>query len=519
MLQYLINASAIWLICLLCYEALFRRESFYKYNRLFLLFSLAAGLLLPAVSLNKIIPVVSQERESFAQPVSQVYKLKRKIAGADVPQVKNPQQSASTQVSGSNTQLLLWSIYFAGLVIGLVLIFREALYLYRLYKSGRKTALQGCILVETGKKHGPFSFFKLIFVSSRQDYKDTEWKWLWAHEMEHKLRFHSLDNLAVIATRLIFWFHPLPHIFFKKLRMVHEFQADKAAATEIQEYGTFLLEQSLLQPSQTLTHSFNYSPIKIRIAMLTRVRSARTHLLKYLAVFPVMLILIFFCTQVVSGEMNSRAAKVYFKGNEIIMGELKVIPYSYRDEIQNQKKIFMHASLPDSVLVKDWRANRWIMQPVLAEKMPLSINGKHIFGQESQYLMSDADVDYTAPVFGEAGDFEEYLFSKLQPELNKLDDGAYGFKVNRVVIDDRGAIAYYEEQGIEKYIELYAQGRDISKNLKEAIQKKMAEALNTSVKFTPAQKDGRAINARVGVGIYNILVKHHKATLMKDGGC
>jgi beta-lactamase regulating signal transducer with metallopeptidase domain len=520
MLQYVINASAIWLICLLCYEVLFRRESFYQYNRLFLLFSLAAGLLLPALSLNKIVSAVPQNNKGVVAPVTQVYELKKRIAVASVPKVNKSQHLMTTPQPEDRTELILWSVYFAGTLVSLLWLIKEALYLYRLYRRGSRSYQQGYTLVETREAHGPFSFFRIIFVGSRQDYTDTEWRFILTHELEHKCRLHSFDNLFLIAVRLVFWFHPLPHMYFKRLRMVHEFQADKAAGTEIEQYGTFLLEQTLLQSTLVLTHSFNYSPIKIRIAMLTKIRSSRARLLKYFIVFPLTLLLVFCCTQIsLSGEVTRQGNKVYFKGNEITMGQLKVIPYSYQEEIENQKKIFRHASLPDSVLSWDYRTNHMKMEQVVSDVMPVDINGKHIYGNEPKYLLTNAEVDYTAPVFGKFSELGEYLFSEVQSDLNKLDDGFYTFNVNRVVIDDQGRIAYYEDKGISQFREPYEKGPMMSQALKNVIDKKIEAALNTNQKFAPAVKDGKAINARVAVRSYDIVVKQHKAILMKGGGC
>lgn len=291
MLQYIINASVIWLVSLLCYELLFRRESFHQINRFYLLISLAGGLLLPLANLNKLLPA---KNNVIAQPVSQVYQLKKNIGIADVQKVKTTNSLSHIQREENSIEILLWFIYAAGVFAGFFLIIREAVHLYQLYRSGNKSFEHGSIIVEAGKVQSPFSFFTIIFVNSKTAYSEMQWKLLITHEKEHGRQFHSLDNLLLLTLRILFWFHPLPHIYFRKLRMVHEFQADNAAATDIQQYGTFLLEQNLLQQTSLLTQSFNYSPIKTRIAMLTRTKSARAKLYKYVTVVPVVLLLVFF---------------------------------------------------------------------------------------------------------------------------------------------------------------------------------------------------------------------------------
>jgi hypothetical protein len=43
MLQYLLNATAIWLISLVLFDLFLRRESYHGYNRFYLLFTTLVG--------------------------------------------------------------------------------------------------------------------------------------------------------------------------------------------------------------------------------------------------------------------------------------------------------------------------------------------------------------------------------------------------------------------------------------------------------------------------------------------
>jgi len=262
MLQYITNTSIIWLACLLLYQLFLKKESFHQFNRIFLMGSLIAGLLLPVANLNSMLPATSN---ALFQPAAQVYEIKKAM------QVKQIEEISAPIATVDNTlETALWIIYLAGVFAGLIIIAFEVLTLFRLYIHGSKHSEQGCTIVETGKEHSPFSFFNIVFIRSREDYSHAQWTLLIAHEKEHSRQLHVADNLVLILLRIVCWFNPLPHLYFKKVRILHEFQADRAAATDTADYGFFLLEQNLLQGAPILTHSFNYSPIKIRIAMLTR---------------------------------------------------------------------------------------------------------------------------------------------------------------------------------------------------------------------------------------------------------
>ncbi len=522
MLQYMINTSIIWLACLLLYELLLRKERFHQYNRIYLIAGLGAGLLLPAANVSSLLPA---DNNILHRSVAQAYQIKKAVQleqateqpepikeTKKTPTINAPATSGATTVFGM--------MYLAGVAAGIILIAREIFQLFRLYTNGSKKAERGCIVVETGEDHCPFSFFKIVFVRSRLDYNRSQWTLLIAHEKEHGRQLHSLDNLLLIILRILFWFHPLPHIYYKRLMMVHEFQADKAAAVNPVDYGTFLLEQSLLQRSPVITHSFNYSPIKNRIVMLTETKSTQAGLLKYLSVIPLSVILIFFCSQTsLSGERNRKGSKVYFKGNEIEFGSLKVIPFGYRETLQLQKDMFRYTTLPDSVLMKDPATGYMKMEHVSSETIPVVINGKPIWGNEPKYMLQDITANYIAPVVsGAVNNFDQYLFSILQKDLDQLEDGSYSLNVNRLVIDEKGNIAYYELEGI-CLLGQYEKKPVIRDDVRNTINQKLIEILDGSVKFKSALKNGMPVNARLSLENYQIVVKKHKAQLIEMGGC
>ena len=527
MLQYIINASLIWLSCLVIYDLLLRRETFHQYNRAYLLLSLAAGLLLPMADLNNLLP---ENNNILREPTVQVYELKKAVFVPDAPVSELPPAApaapapTTAQASAQPTlhQILL-AIYILGMAAGLIIILREAFHLIRLYSTGLKSREHGCVIVETGKVHCAFSFFSIIFVGDRSDYDLKQWTILLEHEKEHSRQLHSFDNIALIILRIICWFHPLPHIYYRRLMMIHEFQADAVAARDKANYGSFLLEQSLLSGAPVLTHSFNYSPIKNRIAMLTGTRSTRTRLLKYLAVIPLSLILILFCTQMSFSVGNAaKQSKVYFKGNEIVFGTYKAYPFEYLDVLKKQKEAFLYAPLPDTIPVKDRVTGNTVLRPVPLDTTPVAINGKPIFGTEARYGMSDDKTIYTPPVFtGLEKDAIKFLFSRLADEFNKLDNGLYYLDLRRVVVDDKGDLAYYESKGIVAdggSVGLPASS--ISADHKRALDHELFDLLNGPMKFTPALRpDGTPINARMELPMYEIEVKDHKAKLFERKGC
>ena len=248
MLQYLLNATAIWLISLVLFDVFLRRESYHGYNRFYLLLTFLLGALLPLWQWQGDGPIYTA---ALQRPVERVIAAKETIVASATP--------ASASV---NWDLYLGFVYLAGAVVSLLLLLAEVVKITRLYRAGNRYREGSCIIIETNKDYAPFSIFNYVFVSSRERYDTEEWNTIIAHEQMHGLLFHFVDLLLMQVARIVFWFHPLVYVYQKRLMMQHEYQADKAGSGRPQFYGKFLIEQALLQTAPSITHSFNRSPIK-----------------------------------------------------------------------------------------------------------------------------------------------------------------------------------------------------------------------------------------------------------------
>ncbi len=262
MLQYLLNATAIWLVSLLLFYAFLRQENYHSYNRFYLLFTFLLGASLPLLQ--------------WMAGVS--------MYGTALDAATAWLQSKATWVA---------TIYLIGALAALALLAIDILKLAAIYRTGSKSKQYGWTIVETGDEHPPFSYLNILFVSAVADYSPVEWNMIVTHERQHTLLLHLIDMILIQLARVVFWFHPLVYVYQARLVLVHEYQADHASLQPTQEYGRFLVEQAVLQAAPSIAYSFNRSPIKNRILMLTKNALPRTGLsnLKLLIVVP----LTFFC--------------------------------------------------------------------------------------------------------------------------------------------------------------------------------------------------------------------------------
>jgi hypothetical protein len=406
MIQYLFNATAIWLISLLMYDLLLRRESFHAYNRLYLLGTLIVGIVLPLVP---VLPGADTSATILRSPARTMATARQAIIAAT--------PAATTQGSSLSW---LQIIYLSGLSLGITYLVANIVKLARYYRYGKKQLQGRWTIVETGKGHAPFSFRYMLFVNSIQEYSTQEWHMICRHEEAHTRLLHIADLLLLHAARMLFWFHPLVYVYHKRLLMVHEYQADTAAATEKEEYGHFLIEQALLHAAPSVAHSFHYSPIKNRLVMLYK-KSSRKASGKMLLLAPLLLVFVAcFAKESKSRKMVQDNYSFTYPGTKVELTKTQV----------------------DTIMMTDPVSGAEIMRVTTVDPIPVKVDGKEV-----QYI--DKQPRPIVDMMDRSADkMEDYLLDNLKPMLEKLEDGKYFFGPGNSVVSTEGRIVYYQYWGV-----------------------------------------------------------------------
>jgi hypothetical protein len=152
--------------------------------------------------------------------------------------------------------------------------------LYRLRRVGRRTSMDGYVLVETEAPGTPFSFLRNLFWRSGMDRDGEVGRKMLAHELAHIRGRHSWDILGMQMVVCVLWMNPFFWYIRRELTMVLEFSADAASGAE---GDPEVLSRMLLQAyaggtggfSPALANSFFYSPIKRRLVMITKTNPGR----------------------------------------------------------------------------------------------------------------------------------------------------------------------------------------------------------------------------------------------------
>lgn len=264
-MAYLLNVTVAWIMLLVLFELLYKQSGRFIANRIYLLGSIVLGLLLPFLPLSS--PTSQQVRVRAVAYTSEV-------TAVPIQQINNiiatPVTMTTKDVAPVTTTILLL-VYGLGVAILLTRSIADIIRIQRLSRRSYKYVLQGYEVYATGSKHTPFSFIGRIFLPGGTTYyTEQELDYILKHETAHNEHKHWIDLLIMQLVCTLCWFHPLVWRYRYLLKLQHEYEADRTASgDDAYRYGHFLLRQTLMKGAPSIAHSFHFSPIKNRIAMLT----------------------------------------------------------------------------------------------------------------------------------------------------------------------------------------------------------------------------------------------------------
>lgn len=280
MLNYVLEVNICWLGFYLLYSLVLSRETFFEYNRWYLLAGLLGGLLIPLVEYQIIIEQIV-EIPSVSLDLDD-------LSGLTATAVAEEPSFRDRLVQG------LYVTYLLGVAILGIRFMMGLLRIAWLYWRGTKMERPGYALVKTPTVHPPFSFFHWLFQSQRIPLNEADEEKIITHEIEHIRQWHSLDVLLVEMIGIVLWFSPLVWLYRRSLRMIHEYQADEAVlqTTKRKSYGHLLIRQSMSGPPIAIANHFIHSQLKKRLTMMTKKKSTQRSLMKYTFILPVLALML-----------------------------------------------------------------------------------------------------------------------------------------------------------------------------------------------------------------------------------
>jgi TonB family protein len=261
-LNYFIEANAGLIFILACYFVFLRRETNFKFLRLFLLTGILAALIFPLVH-------IQTGQSSSPLSISQVipsYWLPEVAIGAEPTNVGEP----SFQFWKYTT--LIYSVL---LILLTVVVVFQLMQLLRLIRHAQTYRLQKLYIAESPEEKPTFSFFNFIFIGKANALTVEEKQQIIRHESVHAQQWHSFDILLINLLKIAFWFNPFINTYKKIFIQLHEFEADARAVenSDVNKYCSLLAKVALQSADFTLANHFNNSLTVKRIEMMRTIKT------------------------------------------------------------------------------------------------------------------------------------------------------------------------------------------------------------------------------------------------------
>lgn len=298
MIQYIIETIAFQLLFLLVYDLILKKETFFNWNRAYLILTPLLSLLLPLIELSSV---------QQAIPVGYTYTFPEIVVFSET--------EASTRAFQPSWMWLLYcGIFFSFALLGFKLY-----KLAKLIRKGTVTSFQDFKQVILQESHAAFSFFDYIFLG--EEIIKREHKHIIDHELVHIKQKHTWDLIYFELLRIVFWFNPLIYVYQGRVSELHEFIADSQVSkgNENAHYEQLLQEVFQTENLSFVNQFFKASLIKKRIIMLTKQRSKEIFKLKYLLVVPLLLGILMYnsCEKVAPEVQNEISGKTIESHQEV----------------------------------------------------------------------------------------------------------------------------------------------------------------------------------------------------------
>ena len=268
--NFLVESGISLTIFTLIYLLFLRKETFFLLNRIYLMVSVVFSILLPFLHFQ----------ESTQMPSVM-------LGEVTVTAMRFQNLLQTVTVYGSNftariEQLvqsigLLKIIYLLGTGIFVLLFVIRLIQITVLILANESEVRNGIRIVKIRRDVTPFSFFNFVFIN-RKNADQAGMKVMLAHELEHVRQRHSLDVMILELVTISQWFNPFIWLLKRSIRENHEFLADHGVlkpGVSSAAYRLLLLGNSMEQ-QPVIANNFNYSLIKIRIKMMTKIKSPKT---------------------------------------------------------------------------------------------------------------------------------------------------------------------------------------------------------------------------------------------------
>ncbi|MEZ4797251.1 MAG: M56 family metallopeptidase [Flavobacteriaceae bacterium] len=421
MLHFILQTIAFQLFFLIIYDVFLKKETFFNWNRAYLLLTAILSVALPFIKIQSFKNVVPKE---FVLTLPEV----------TIGNVQNIDTNQAVEIVATESSKFQWSwesVFYLGALIALFIFIVKLFKIATLIYQNPKYWHNNLRIVTLLKSNVAFSFFYYVFLG--EHIKETDKPAILKHESVHVNQKHTLDLLFFELLRIVFWFNPLIYMYQSRIASLHEFIADAEAikSQSKNEYYQDLLSQIFETENVSFINAFyKKSLIKKRIVMLSRAKSKQTQLIKYALLIPLVFGMLLY-TSSYSQDSTSNIEKV---SQEMTDEELRDKYYVEMLDLYSSGKIQELSEFNKSLSIKYLNTKEEYYKFQASMRVLFDKMGDTYSGDKSSF---EAKINKT---------YAEYLEWKKTDEAKEIwENNTYG-GVLKMVVANIGSLTDEEQK-------------------------------------------------------------------------
>ena len=266
-LPYIIKSSVLLAVFLLYYVFFLNKQTFFTWNRIYLLGTLMLSTSIPFFHFTLTIAKPETGLPTFHYV--QGFMEEISVSGGEIS-------------NHSLYDYLTW-LYISGICFLTLRYLGGLLRIYKLIRSRQCKRIHKLRIIPISSGCPVFSFFNYIFIHPAS-LGESDAKSVFEHEKIHVRHWHSLDLLIAEIICTLNWFNPLVWIYKKNIAQNHEYIADRQVVVKYQtgRYFQLLVNQAFKGNDFSFTNCFSCSNLKKRMIMMTKKQSNKFSMLNYI---------------------------------------------------------------------------------------------------------------------------------------------------------------------------------------------------------------------------------------------
>ena len=321
-MEYLVQVILFQAVFLGVYDLILKRETFFQWNRIYLIITLLLAYLLPLLKFNTV-------QENIPQGYMVMLP---EVISSPVSVIEQHIDWSALLFTG-----MRW-IFFTGVVVAGTLFIYKLVQLFKIIHQNKNEINKEYNLVLLPDNGSAFSFFRYIFIGRRMPQKEH----IITHELVHVKQKHSIDLMLFEIQKILFWFNPFSYFFQNRISEIHEFIADSKSVSKGDKSTYFhgLLAQVFQIEKFAFVNSFyKKSIIKKRIIMLGKNKSKEIFKFKYLLVIPLLMGMVIYTSCNKNSSNTKEIAKVVLEKYSMNISDNEVIPnFRYFDKYESLRE-------------------------------------------------------------------------------------------------------------------------------------------------------------------------------------